>query len=225
MSELNIEVQERHQIGSAHSRRLRRADQIPAVVYGGGRDSKAIQVPRRVLLDVLKKGGSENAVVLLRLSGSDRQRHCMVRELEVHPVTREVQHVDFLRIDMTEKIQVEVAVELVGEPVGVRNEGGILDHINRTVEVLCLPGDIPRQLLVDVSELNIGQHVEAHELTLPENVELITDPDRVLASVVAPRLPEEEEEEEGELLLEAEAVEPELVGGRGKEEEEGEEEG
>lgn len=223
MSELTLEVQERDEIGSGASRRLRRADQIPAVVYGGGRDTKAIKVPRRILLDLLKDAGSENAVFLLRLSGSDKQRHCMVRELEVNPITREIVHVDFLRIDMSAKVEVSIHVELVGEPEGVRNEGGILDQVAREIEVSCLPGDIPRQVTLDVSELRIGQHVEAKEIELPDGVELITDPDRVVASVVAPRLPEEEEEEEGaELLLEAEAEEPELVGQ--EKEEEGEEE-
>lgn len=228
MSELTIEVNERErgEIGSGASRRLRRADQIPAVLYGGGRDAKPIKVPRRVLLDLLRSAGSENAVLLLKLAGSDKQRHCMVRELEVNPITREVLHVDFLRIDMAAKIQVSVAVELLGEPEGVHNEGGILDHINREVEVSCLPGDIPRQLTIDVSHLHIGQNVEAGDIELPDNVELVTDPHRTIASVVAPRMPEEEEEEEAaELLLEAEAEEPELVG-RSKDEEgeEGEEE-
>jgi large subunit ribosomal protein L25 len=149
----------------------------------------------------------------------------MVKELEVDPISREIIHVDFLRIDMASKVQISVHVELKGEPFGVHDEGGILDFINRELEISCLPGDIPRQLEVDVSGLHIGQHVEAGDVELPEGVELLTDRDRIVASVMAPRLAEEgEEEEEGEeMLLEAEQEEPEVVG-RGKAEE-GEEEG
>jgi large subunit ribosomal protein L25 len=219
MSEMTIEVQSRdEEVGSGAARRLRRAGMIPAVVYGGDRESKAITVPRRALIELLKKGGRENAVFLLKLAGSDKQRNCMVKELEVDPISREILHVDFLRIDMAAKVEVSVHVELLGEPLGVRNEGGILDHVNREVEVSCLPGDIPRQLELDVSGLRIGDHVAAGDLTLPDGVELLTEPDRVLASVVAPRLAEEPEEEEEALLIEAEQVEPEVVG-RGKAEE------
>jgi large subunit ribosomal protein L25 len=224
MSEMTIEVQSRdEEVGSGAARRLRRAGMIPAVVYGGGRESKAITVPRRALIELIKQAGRENAVFLLKLAGSDKQRNCMVKELEVDPITREIVHVDFLRIDMTAKVQVSVHVELAGEPFGVHNEGGILDYVNREVEVSCLPGDIPRQLELDVSELHIGQHVEAGDLPLPEGVELLTDRDRVIASVVAPRLAVEAEEEEAEeMLIEAEREEPEVVG-RGKAEEGGEE--
>jgi len=225
MSEMTIEVQSRdEEIGSAASRRLRRSDMIPAVVYGGDRDSRAIKVPRRALIELLKKAGRENAVFLLKLAGSGQQRNCMVKELEVDPISREIIHVDFLRIDMASKVQISVHVEVQGEPVGVHDEGGVLDFVNRELEISCLPGDIPRQLEVDVSELHIGQHVAAGDVRLPDGVELLTDPDRVVASVMAPRLAEEdEEEEEGEeMLLEAEQEEPEVVG-RGKAEE-GEEE-
>jgi large subunit ribosomal protein L25 len=223
MSELNIEVQTRDRIGSGASRRLRREGLVPAVVYGGGRDTVPIQVDRRILLDLLKQAGSENAVLLLKLDGGSKQRHCMVRELEVDPLTRQILHVDFLRIDMAEKVRVMIAVETVGVPQGVKNEGGILDQVTREVEVECLPGDIPRSVEIDVSELHIGQHLEAGDLTMPKGVELTEDTDKVLVSVAAPRMPEEEEEEAEEMLLEAEMEEPELVG-RGKDEEEGEEE-
>jgi large subunit ribosomal protein L25 len=198
---------------------------VPAVVYGGGRDTVPIQVDRRILLELLKQAGSENAVFLLELDGGSKKRHCMVRDMEVDPLTRQIVHVDFLRIDMTQKVRVMVQVETVGVPIGVKNEGGILDQVTREVEVECLPSDIPRLLELDVSELAIGQHLEAGVLVMPEGVELIEDPTKTLVNVAAPRMPEEEEEEEAELLLEAEQEEPELVG-RGKEEEgEAEEEG
>ena len=169
MSDMTIEVQSRdEEVGSAHSRRLRRADMIPAVVYGGDRPSTAIKVPRRALIELIKKGGRENAVFLLKLAGSGKERNCMVKELKVDPISREIVHVDFLRIDMTAKVQVAVHVELEGEPDGVRNEGGILDYTSREIEVSCLPGDIPRQLTSTSASLRIGQHVEAGDIELPD---------------------------------------------------------
>lgn len=224
--EMTIEVESREATGSGSARRLRRSGSIPAVVYGGDRDSKAIQVPRPDLIRLLKKAGNENAVFLLKLAGSDSSRHCMVKEMEVNPMTREIQHVDFLRIDMSTKVDVMVHVEVTGEPVGVENEGGILDHITREIEIACLPGDIPRQFEIDVSALHMGQNVTVGDIELPEGVDLLSDPERVVASVVAPRMPEEDEEEdEDELLLEAEGEEPEVVGkgGKAEEGEEGEE--
>lgn len=219
--QLSIEVQPREATGSRSSRRLRRSELVPAVVYGGGRESVSIQVPRRALLELFKKAGSEHAVFLLKLGGSGKERHCMVREVEVDPVTRQVVHVDFQRIDLKVKVKVEVPVELVGVPDGVKNEGGVLDFVTRHVEVECLPTDIPQHLVADVSALHIGQHVEAKDLRVPAGVELQVEGERVIASVSAARKPEVTEEA-GEELLEAEREEPELVGRRrGEEEEEG----
>ena len=222
-SQLSIEVETREALGSRESRRLRRADLIPAVVYGGGRDPVAIQVPRRDLLELFKKAGSEHAVFLLKLAGTGKERHCMVRELEKDPVTRQVIHVDFQRIDLKEKVRVEVSVELVGTPVGVKTEGGIVDFISRHVEVECLPTDIPQHLVADISGLHIGQHLEVQHLAIPEGVVAMVEPERVIVAVSAPRKLEVTEEEAAE-LLEAEPEQPEIVGRR-RAEEEGEEEG
>lgn len=216
--ELSIEVQPREATGSRASRRMRRSDLIPAIVYGGDRDPVSIQVPRRALLELFKKSGTENAVFLLKLAGSGKARHCMVRELESDPITRQVVHVDFQRIDLKVKVRVEVQIELTGVPAGVKNEGGVLDFVHRHVEVECLPTEIPQHLTIDVSGLNIGQHIEAKDLEMPEGVELLVEPERVIAAVSAPRKPEEEEAAD-EGLLEAEAAQPELVGRRQAEEE------
>ncbi|HEX6204048.1 MAG TPA: 50S ribosomal protein L25 [Thermoanaerobaculia bacterium] len=218
---LSIEVQPREATGSRAARRLRRGDLVPAVVYGGDRESVAIQVPRKALLELFRKAGSEHAVFLLKLAGSGKERHCMVREVESDPITREVVHVDFQRIDLKVKVRVEVPIELSGVPTGVKNEGGVLDFVHRQVEVECLPTEIPQHLVADVSGLSIGQHVEAKDLEMPEGVTLLVEPERVIAGVSAARKVEVAEEEEGEGLIEAERAEPELVGRRKAEEEEG----
>ena len=144
----------------------------------------------------------------------------MVRDVEIDSVTRQIIHIDFQRVLMTEKVKVTVGIELTGTPLGVKNEGGVLDFITRDVEIESLPGDLPAKLVLDVSDLHIGQHLEAADLDLPENVELMDDPSRVIVSVahsrVAEVVDEAEAAEEEELLLEAESEEPEVIG-RGKE--------
>ncbi len=227
MSELKLEVEKREETGKNANRRLRAAGSLPAVVYGDKKDPVPIRVESKVVRELLRAGGGENAVFLLKLAGTEESRHAMIRRLDVDPISRQIIHIDFQRIRLTEKVRVEVPIQLVGEAYGVKTEGGVLDFVTREVEVECLPTDIPRELVVEVTELHIGQHVEAGSLTLPEGVELVDDPEKVLVSVshsrVAAEVEELEAEAEGEeLLIEAAKEEPEVIG-RGKEEKEAEE--
>ncbi|MGB5293835.1 MAG: 50S ribosomal protein L25 [Thermoanaerobaculia bacterium] len=216
MSDITLEVQSREETGKNANRRLRATGLIPAVVYGGDLDPVAIQVDRRTLHDLFKQTGGENAVFLLELAGTDQKRHSMVRELTIDPITRQVIHIDFLRVLMTEKVKVQVPINLEGTPVGVKNEGGVLDFITREVEVECLPGDIPQTLELDVSDLDIGSHYEVKDLEIPAGVELMVELDKVIVAVAHSRVATEVEEAEAEAaeagLLEAEEVEPELIG-------------
>jgi len=223
MSDQVITVEKREDLGSNITRKLLRRDQIAAVVYGAGRDTVPIQVDRKSVLTLLKGVGGENAVFLLRMAGTKKERHAMIRDMQIDPVSRQILHIDFQRVLMDQTIKVQVPVELVGVPEGVKNDGGVLDFVTREVELECLPGNIPPSLPVDVSHLQIGQHVEVHELEVPDNVTILEEQDRTLAAVGAPRKIVEEVEEDEELLLEADADEPEVIG-RGKDEEEGEEE-
>lgn len=214
----SIEVSRRETVGANANRRLRAAGRIPAVVYGGGKDTVPVQVDRKTLIDLLKSGGSENAIFLLKLADSGGQeRHAMIRDMQIDPLSRQVIHVDFQRILMTEKIRVRVPVELVGTAYGVKVDGGLLDFIHREVEVECLPGDIPRHLELDVTPLHVGQHVEARELVLPEGVTLAEEPDRVVVSLVHAKA--EAAAAAGEGLLESAKAEPEVTK-RGKGDEE-----
>ncbi|MDY7094300.1 MAG: 50S ribosomal protein L25 [Acidobacteriota bacterium] len=217
MSDLVIEVQSREQSGSNASRRLRKQDLIPAILYGGNKESVSIQVQRRTILDLLHTSAGENAVFELVLG--KQRRHAMIHELQVDPLTGQVEHIDFQRINMSEKVTVQVPVETLGVPVGVKTDGGILDFVTREVALECLPSDIPTHVELDVSELHIGQHLEAKDLQLPEKVELLEEEDRVIVSIAAPRLVEEPEDEEDE-LLESAAEEPEVIG-REEDEDEG----
>lgn len=131
MSETTIEVQKRDIAGKSAARQLRRADLVPAVLYGGGRESVSIQVPKKQLLELFKSGGHENRIFLLKLAGTDKDRHAMIRDLQLDPMTNQIVHVDFQRILMTERVRVKVHLVLDGTPYGVRTEGGVLDFVNR----------------------------------------------------------------------------------------------
>ena len=219
MAELNLEVQPRQETGKNANNRLRAKGLVPGVVYGAGREPVAIQVEKRALLDLMRSTG-HNPVFQLQLAGTDKSRHAMIREMQVHPVTRHMLHVDFQRVLMTEKVKVSVHLELLGVPVGVKVDGGLLDFVTRELHVQCTPDKIPAKLTVDVSGLHINQHVEAKDVQLPEGVELLDEPGRVIASVAHHKVEAVAAPAAGEEpLLEAEAVQPEVIK-RGKTEEE-----
>jgi large subunit ribosomal protein L25 len=213
MEELTIEVQQREELGKGPNRRLRAAGKLPAVVYGGGKDSVAITIDRSAVVQLLRQGGGENAVFLLKLSDTGKSRHTMVRKIDVDSVTRQITHIDFQRVLLDEKVKVQVSIELEGEPTGVKNEGGVLDFITREIEIECLPTSIPQTIAVDVSGLHLGQHLEVKDLVVPEGVEILEEEQRTIVAVAQSRVAESlETEEEEEDLLEAGMAEPELIG-------------
>ena len=218
MSEPTVTVRPREQTGKNANRRLRASGEIPAVVYGGDADSAAIRVDGKSVLRLIREGG-ENAVFLLQLEGTERTRHSMIRDLQWNPLTGALVHIDFQRVKMDQEVQVAVPVALTGSPEGVKTEGGLVEFITREIAVTCLPGDIPSSIELDISALHIGQHVEAGELVLPDAVRLDEDDKRVIVSVAAPRIAEEDEEVSDEdELLEAFTDEPEMVGGKAESE-------
>lgn len=216
MSELTLEVRRREESGKGPNRRLRGGGDVPAVVYGGGVEPLSIRVTERSVQKLLKESG-DNAVFLLSLEGTSQTRHAMVRDIQYDAINGRLVHLDFQRIDLNKKVRVSVAIELVGLPTGVKLEGGVLDFVTRSVEVLCLPMAIPPKFTLDVGELHIGQHLEAKDLVLPGDAELLDEPFLVIASVSKPRLEAEAAPAaapEGE-LIEGAKQEPEVVA-RGK---------
>jgi large subunit ribosomal protein L25 len=220
MAETTIEVVRRERVGKSDNRRLRKADLIPAVLYGAGRDPVSIQVPRRVLTDSFKDGGHENRIFLLKLGGTDQSRHAMIRELQLDPVDNRILHVDFQRILMDQKVRVKVHLKLEGIPYGVKTDAGILDFVTREIEVECLRCAIPHEIGVEVSELHVGDHLEAGAVNLPDGVSYLGSPDVVIASVKHARMEVVETPTvEGEpAVAAAQPVEPEVIQ-RGKKEE------
>ena len=212
MSEMNLQVEKRERTGKGGSRQARMHGLIPAVVYGGGKDSVPIQIDRKTFVDMMKKSGSENPIFLLKLSDTGQERHAMIRGLQRNPVSRQVIHIDFQRIEMTDRVRVTVPIELVGTAFGVKNEGALIDFVVREVHIECLPGDIPKHLQLDITNLHVGQHAEVKALEVPPGVTLLEEPERVILSLVHTRT------EEAPAAEEAAAAEPEIIK-RGKTEE------
>ncbi|HYG65809.1 MAG TPA: 50S ribosomal protein L25 [Thermoanaerobaculia bacterium] len=204
MSEMTIEVERREGAGKNDSRRSRGTGKIPAVVYGGGKESVSILVNRKKMLELLKGKAGENPIFLLKMAESGQERHAMVRDIQVDPVSRQVIHMDFQRVLMTEKVRVQVPIELTGTAYGVKTQGGMLDFVTREVHIEALPADIPHRIELDVTELRTGQHVEASALQLPKGVTLLDEPERVIVSLTHGRT--EDEAGEG-----SDRAEPEVI--------------
>ncbi len=216
MERMTLEAQTRKNLTKGQLNQMRWEDKVPAVIYGRGDDNLPLTVDGPTLRQVLTTGGSNVLLDLAVKSKGKKTRHetVMFREIQRDILVQDrILHVDFIRISMTDKIEVPVHLNFVGEPAGV-NEGGVLSLVAREVDVRCLPADIPEQFDVDISELNIGDSITAESLVMEGDVELITPPDTVLAQVLAPIAEEElepavEEEEEVEEEAAEEAVEEE----------------
>ena len=224
--EIVIEVEAREGRGSSESGRMRRKGMVPSVVYGGGKPPVAIAVEEHKIRELLKGAAGENTIFLLKLKDTDEERLAMIKELQVDRIGGKFIHIDFIRITRGHKLTVKMPVELVGDCVGVRH-GGRVDFVSRELEIEILPREMFDKFVLDISELDVSEHLTAADLVsqLPENAKFLDDLSRVVVVVEVPRLIEEEVAEEelmDEELVTAEAEEPEVIG-KGKTEEEGDE--
>jgi large subunit ribosomal protein L25 len=186
MTEIVVTAAPRTETGKSLNRRLRGRGLVPGIVYGASKQSVAVSVSPKDLLGVLKKG--ENTLFDLEVEGS--RRKVIVKEYQLEPVKGTLLHADFYEVALDRPIEITVHVELTGVPVGVKVEGGILDFVSRELDVECLPGDIPEKIVVDVSELALGKHLRVTDVQPPPRVTILTDPEVVVAHVVAKRAEE-----------------------------------
>lgn len=200
MAHVILSAQQRTELGNGPTRRLRREGFVPGIVYQAGGPSLPLAVGTRELRRALVDGG-RTGVIDLQIA-DDRSRPVLLKDWQLDPVRGEVTHVDFQEVDLTQEVQTQVALVLVGTPVGVR-EGGVLDQTLREVEVSALPDALPESIDLDVTALEIGAAVTVADLTAPDGVEIISDGDLVVASVVPPTV-EEEPEDGGEAAGEGE---------------------
>jgi large subunit ribosomal protein L25 len=210
MDILKLNVTARGNAGKGPARQARLAGSIPGVLYGGGKDPASISINLREFDHLIHGSGSEHAVVELQCDDDAVNGPALIKAVQHHPVRHTVMHADFQRIRLDESIKTVVPVELIGRAVGVI-EGGVLDHTLRELEVECKALEVPDVLQFDISGMKIGDIVHVSDMTIPENITVLTDMDRTLATVHQPRVTgaaagaEEGEEAEAEAAAEGEA--------------------
>jgi large subunit ribosomal protein L25 len=188
---------------------------IPAVFYGPEADPVLLSLKSVDLEKLIKTGAGENVLIDLAIETdkSTLSHTAMLKEIQLDPVKQTILHVDLYEISMDKKIQVEVPITLTGTALGVSEEGGILQQVSRTLEISCLPNNIPDAFELDVTDLKIGDSLHVSDLKIPQDIEVLVEEELTVATVVPPtkveeiepEVPEEEEEEERE-EVEGEAV-------------------
>jgi large subunit ribosomal protein L25 len=187
MAEVTLEVARREKSGKEIAGKLRREGKIPAVVYGGHREAVPIVVDRKAVSELIQKSQhGVRSIFLLKMSGTDQQRHAMIKDIQLDPITRRMTHIDFVRVVMDEVVRVTVPVHHTGAAIGVK-EGGLLDFQVRDLHVECLPGAIPDAIDVDISNLGVHQYIRIADLKLPDGVKVLDDPERVVVGVTVAR--------------------------------------
>jgi large subunit ribosomal protein L25 len=210
---IQAEIREGHGKGAARS--LRRGGMVPAVLYREGK-AQSIKLAKKELAKLINTAAAEQVMIDLQFAGGERKL-ALLKDYQVDPVNRELLHTDFFEVSLTEEVRVTVHVGTVGEPIGVKRDGGILQHTLREVEIECLPDRIPGKIEVDISQMEVGQAVHVRDLAFGEGIKVLTDPSDVIVNITAPVV-------EAAPAAEAEAVgeagaEPEVVK-KGKKEEE-----
>lgn len=202
MEQVTLRAESRSDTGSRAARRMRRDGAVPAVLYGRGLDPQIVAVDRRELYAALHTGAGANALINLEVEGAKKPFLTVAREIQRHPVRGEIAHLDFINISLDEKITAEVGIEFMGTPLGVREHGAIMETIRTSVNVEALPLDVPANVTVDVTDLDLGTTLKVGDLPELEGVEYLDDPDADLVTVVIPRVVEVEEPEVDEELAE-----------------------
>ncbi len=215
MIRITMDANVRKEAGKGAARKMRQQGKIPAVLYGPKIEPVSLSVNEHDFNRMLFKARGEQVIFTLNLdtNGADEEeRLALIKEIQRHPVNDRIRHIDFYAISVDEKIKIEVPVTPIGKAKGVEVSGGVLELIQRTVTISCLPLAIPKEIELDVSELDIGDALHVRDLSPPEGVEFIDPPDTTLLTVVgaaAPIVEEEEEEleEEEEITTEEETEE------------------
>ena len=214
MQQARLDAQVRDDVGKGVARSLRRAGKVPAVLYGRKRGAVSLQIDDRTFQTLLRNYGS-NVLINLVLGNDDAQT-VVIKDLQRHPVKRNVLHADFQRISLDEKITTQVSIETVGTPVGVR-DGGVLTVTRRQVSVNCLPLDTPEFLRINVEDLSIGDSFRVSDIEIDDMIEILENETTQIAAVIEPKvvletITAEEEEIEGEEGLEGEEAPDETEG-------------
>ena len=212
MDEIILEAEKRQDIGKGKVDRLRKRSFIPAVVYGEGQVSIPIQIAAKDFINLMHVHKGESFVLKLRIKDAEqhRDKSVLIKQVQHHPVSEGIIHIDFNEISLTKTIRVKVPLVASGEAFGVKRDGGVLDHILWELEVECLPTRIPKSIEVDVTNLKIGDSLHVKQLTIAEGVKVLNDPEATILAVVMPTkeeaAPTAEEAAAGETKAEPEVI-------------------
>lgn len=217
MERITLNAEKREETGKGAARSLRRQEMIPAVLYRGG-GAIPIKVSKKEIVNFINVSAGQQAMISLQFKDGENKL-ALMKEYQVDPTKRELLHADFFEVSLTEKVKVYVHVVTTGEPVGVKRDGGVLQHVLREIEVECFPDKIPGQVKFDISGLEIGQSFHVSDLNLGEEIKILTDSDEVIANILAPAV-EAAPAEEAEVAAPEAAAEPEVIKKGKKEEEE-----
>jgi large subunit ribosomal protein L25 len=177
------------------ARKLRASGRIPAICYRRNAESVAVSLDPKELDRLIRNASSGiNTLIDLKMAGGGDfdGRQVLIKELQRDPISGDYLHADLYAVDLLQKIHVSVPIQIKGSAIGVTQDGGILDHATRELDVECLPNAIPEEFAVDVSELEVGQSLHVRDIEVLEGVEILNDPDVSIVSVVAPAIVEEE---------------------------------
>lgn len=197
---ISLNAKNREERGKNASRRLRAAGLVPVTVYGGGGESTSATVTKREFAALIRHHG-RNTIFTLDVEGATGP--VKIADVQIDPIKGFLVHADLMRISMTEKSKFEIPIKVVGESEGVKLSGGIMDIPTHSLDVRCLPGDLPSVVEVDITYLGLGDHLSVKDLNLGDKIEILTDSETVIVNIVAPRAEEEPVAET--------AAEPEVV--------------
>jgi len=218
---LLIKSEKRDIFGKNAARRIRRSGRIPAILYGQGAESVPLTLARKDVAGILKSETGENTI--FRIAFDAEEKDVMFKDVQIDAMSDELLHADLIQIAMDKAIRVAVPLEVKGEAIGVKTEGGFVDFMTREVEVECLPADIPERIIVDISALHLHQSFKVADITPPQGVKLISEPNTVLVLIQVPHEEKVEVKPEEEVAAEATAAaapaEPEVIKKERKKEE------
>lgn len=217
MKNVTLGAERREGTGKGVARKLRQAGKIPAVVYGREMDAVHISVDAHQAELLFRSIPVDNTVIALNVEGEKEPYQTLVREIQMHPYRGNLVHVDFLRIQKGVKVDMNVPLHLVGNPVGVRENGGVLEQVVHDLPITCVPSAIPESIELDVSALDLHDALHVSDLPVLEGVEVQLPGERTLCSVSVPRAAIEETDEDEEV---DEMAEVELIGGEDESEDE-----
>jgi len=182
MERISIQAEKREGAGKGIARTLRREGKVPAVLYRAGK-AQSIQLSRKELSKLINKVAGEQVMVDLQFADGEKKL-ALLKNFQVDPIRSELLHTDFFEVSLTETVRITVHVTTKGEPIGVKRDGGILQHPIREIMIECLPDNIPGKIEVDISKLEVGQSLHVSDLKVEEGIKILTDPHEVIVNVV-----------------------------------------